>query len=217
MTGIYGCDTDPGIAHPGTRCYKIITGAAITEWILAVCFVNYLLALGFSSFHGESIRVDMLKSARLAETMKHCTWMFQRGRRRRGVRGFGLHLGMSFFENDICFRLNLRIQTPRDSPAQSGESQGVFPFEYGICQSESRYQISSSHSPNRIVRPPHQINRPQSVFPNGFFYYGSHSHQLPSPGAMKHESGHGARDFLPLFHVPKHHQISLSLLCIAHN
>jgi hypothetical protein len=71
MIGIYGCDTDPGITHPGTRCYKIATGAAITEWILAVCFVNYLFALGFTSFHGESIRDDMLKSARLAEAMKH--------------------------------------------------------------------------------------------------------------------------------------------------
>ena len=36
--------------------------------------------------------------------------MFQRGRRRR----FGLHLGISFFENDICFRLNPRIQSRRE-------------------------------------------------------------------------------------------------------
>jgi hypothetical protein len=78
--------------------------------------------------------------------------MFQRGRRRR----FGLHLGISLFENDICFRLNPRIQSRRDSPAQSRESQGVFPFEYGICQSESRHQISPSHPPNRILGPPHQ-------------------------------------------------------------
>jgi hypothetical protein len=53
MIGIYGCDTDPGITHPGTRCYKIAPGAAITEWILAVFFVNYLFALGFTSFQGR--------------------------------------------------------------------------------------------------------------------------------------------------------------------
>jgi len=66
MIGIYGCDGDSKITTPGSKCYKIASGAAITEWILAICFINYLLALGFCSFHGESIRVDMMTASSLA-------------------------------------------------------------------------------------------------------------------------------------------------------
>jgi len=60
MIGIYDCDSDSKITVPGARCYKIASGAAITEWFLTLCFVNYLLALSFCSFHGEDIRSDML-------------------------------------------------------------------------------------------------------------------------------------------------------------
>jgi hypothetical protein len=41
MIGIYGCDSDPNITIPGSRCYRIATAAAITEWILATCFIVY--------------------------------------------------------------------------------------------------------------------------------------------------------------------------------
>ena len=56
MVGIYGCDGKGETIEPGTTCYKVTTAVAISEWIMAIAFVTYLLALGYSSYHGDAIR-----------------------------------------------------------------------------------------------------------------------------------------------------------------
>jgi hypothetical protein len=71
MIGIYGCDSDPTITTPGSKCYKITSVAAPAEWILALCFINYLMAMSYVLWNAESIRLDTRQqgSERLAESM----------------------------------------------------------------------------------------------------------------------------------------------------
>jgi hypothetical protein len=69
MMGIYGCDTNPLIQTPGSACYRIVAISAPVEWILSLCFVNYLAAMAYVLWHAESIRADMLRcqKAQVAE------------------------------------------------------------------------------------------------------------------------------------------------------
>ena len=60
MIGIYGCDTNPLIQTPGSTCYRIVALSAPAEWILSLCFINYLAAMAYVLWHAESIRADML-------------------------------------------------------------------------------------------------------------------------------------------------------------
>jgi hypothetical protein len=61
MIGIYGCDADPTITTPGSKCYKITSIAAPAEWILALCFINYLMAMSYVLWNAASIRMDMTR------------------------------------------------------------------------------------------------------------------------------------------------------------
>lgn len=56
MIGIYGCNGKADTIMPGTKCYKITSAAAISEWIMAIAFVNYLLTLAYSCYYGDAIR-----------------------------------------------------------------------------------------------------------------------------------------------------------------
>ena len=61
MIGIYGCDSNPHLRTPGSNCFRIDALAAPAEWILALCFINYLAAMAYILWHAESIRIDMLR------------------------------------------------------------------------------------------------------------------------------------------------------------
>lgn len=66
MIGVYGSDESRNVAVPGTSAYRASTAAAVMEWILIFCFINYLLALSLGSCHGFEIRAVLSKAA--AET-----------------------------------------------------------------------------------------------------------------------------------------------------
>lgn len=61
MIGIYGCDTNPTLTTPGSKCYKIVAVAAPAEWILALCFINYLMAMSYVLWNAESIRMETMR------------------------------------------------------------------------------------------------------------------------------------------------------------
>jgi hypothetical protein len=55
LIGIYGCELPVGLLPTTSRCYRITSFSAPTEWILALCWISYLFAVGYDLYHAEHV------------------------------------------------------------------------------------------------------------------------------------------------------------------
>ena len=60
VIGIYGCKMPVGLLPSSSRCYKIVSVSAPSEWILALCWILYLFTIGYDNYHAETVRETIL-------------------------------------------------------------------------------------------------------------------------------------------------------------
>lgn len=69
VIGIYGCEVPVGLLPSSSRCYKIASVSAPTEWILGICWILYLFTIGYDNYHAEIVRETIL--LRCGHTANH--------------------------------------------------------------------------------------------------------------------------------------------------
>jgi hypothetical protein len=60
VIGIYGCEMPVGLLPSSSRCYKIVSVSAPSEWILTLCWILYLFTIGYDNYHAEIVRETIL-------------------------------------------------------------------------------------------------------------------------------------------------------------
>jgi hypothetical protein len=88
LIGIYGCSMPVGLLPTTATCYKISSFSAPAEWILALCWITYLFAVGYDLYHAEHVAQTIIarsdrrvhhakspsaamRSLRLAKVLEH--------------------------------------------------------------------------------------------------------------------------------------------------
>lgn len=68
MIGVYGCSwqSHPGDFEFSQRCYSLVSFAAVSEWILALCWVGALITMTYEAIHMEEWCKQM-KAVNVAE------------------------------------------------------------------------------------------------------------------------------------------------------
>lgn len=52
-----------GLLPATAKCYKLTSFSAPSEWILALCWITYLYALGYDLYHAETVAMRMISLA----------------------------------------------------------------------------------------------------------------------------------------------------------
>lgn len=60
IIGIYGCTMPVGLLPPTATCYKLTSFSAPCEWLLALCWIVYLFALGYDLYHAETVALRII-------------------------------------------------------------------------------------------------------------------------------------------------------------
>jgi hypothetical protein len=60
IIGIYGCTMPVGLLPPTATCYKLTSFSAPCEWLLALCWIVYLFALGYDLYHAETVAAQII-------------------------------------------------------------------------------------------------------------------------------------------------------------
>ena len=56
LVGIYGCQVNVGSLPHTATCWKLSSFSSPTEWVLALCWISYLYAVGYDLYHAEQVR-----------------------------------------------------------------------------------------------------------------------------------------------------------------
>ena len=49
-----------GLLPTTAKCYKLTSFSAPSEWILALCWITYLYALGYDLYHAETVAIRVI-------------------------------------------------------------------------------------------------------------------------------------------------------------
>ncbi|KAF2421153.1 hypothetical protein EJ08DRAFT_521426 [Tothia fuscella] len=63
LIGIYGCQMPVGLLPSSAKCYRMTSFSAPCEWVLALCWISYLYALGYDLYYAEAVAARIVSLA----------------------------------------------------------------------------------------------------------------------------------------------------------